>query len=101
MKTLAERLTHVREATGLRQQDLADFAGCSPAQIGHLCTGFRTDPATSYLTGIARRLRIDLDWLADGQGEAPTAAHLHDVGAEIRAAQSVAENVAPTAPEAA
>jgi transcriptional regulator with XRE-family HTH domain len=84
MDTLSKRLSHVRDASGLRHQDLASLARCSVAQIGHLCTGLRDDPATSYLDGIAAGLDIDLDWLAGGRGEEPTADHLRAVGERFR-----------------
>ena len=62
------------------------MAGCSVAQVGHLCTGLRDDPATSYLNGIAATLGIDLDWLAGGRGDVPTEDELRTAGEKYRAA---------------
>ena len=84
METLSKRLCHVRDASGLRHQDLAALARCSVAQIGHLCTGLRDDPATSYLDGIAAGLDVDLDWLAGGRGEEPSVEHLRAAGERYR-----------------
>ena len=85
METLSKRLCHVRDASGLRHQDLAALARCSVAQIGHLCTGLRDDPATSYLDGIAATLGVDLDWLAGGRGDVPTEETLRTAGERYRA----------------
>lgn len=84
MDTLAERIAWIRDGSGLRRDELARAADCSPAQIGHLLSGFRTDPAASQLDGLARELGVDLDWIAGGRGEPPTVAALRAAGIAFR-----------------
>ena len=84
MDTLSLRMKHIRDASGLRHEDLAALAGCSTALISHMVTGIRTDPAASYLDGIATALGLDLAWLVGGRGDAPDAEHLAAAGARIR-----------------
>lgn len=84
MDTLSLRIKHIRDASGLRHEDLAALAGCSTALISHMVTGIRTDPAASYLDGIATALGLDLAWLVGGRGDAPSVEHLAAAGARIR-----------------
>ena len=69
---LSDRMRRLREVSGARYEDIAVVAGCSTAQIGHLCTGFRDDPAVSTLVNLSRAFRVDLLWLITGEGVVPS-----------------------------
>lgn len=66
MRTLAERLAHVRTECGITQAALARAAGVNQSVIGGLETGYRKTSA--YIPVIAAVLGVSALWLAEGRG---------------------------------
>lgn len=64
--TIAERCVWARNRLGLSQKELAHLAGVSPGLVGNLETG--RGQTVRRLTALARVLRVDPVWLAEGTG---------------------------------
>lgn len=67
MKKISDRLTHARAFRGFTQGTLAAAAGVSQGTIGNIESGSREGKQS--LPAIAKALKINHDWLANGEGE--------------------------------
>lgn len=83
--TIAERCVWARHRLGLSQKELADLAGVSYGLVGNLETG--RGRTVRRVTALARALRVDPDWLAEGIGASP-AAHPGDWLAQLQASEA-------------
>lgn len=71
--SLPARLRWARETAGLSKRALSDLAGLDPSHVRLIESGDRLDPRVDTLGGIARVLGTTVDWLAFGNGAAPSA----------------------------
>ena len=62
---ISERLKEAREASGLKQQELATAAGVSQGTIANIESGFRKNPRE--LLAIAKALNVHAEWLKSGK----------------------------------
>lgn len=62
-------------------ENVAREAGCSASLVGHLVTGFRTNPSLDTVAKIAAAFEVEPAWLATGTGRGPSVSHLRDVAA--------------------
>lgn len=67
VKTIAERLTHAREAQGMTQEAVAKAAGVSQGTIGNIESGLRENPRE--LLAIAAAVGVSPQWLKTGRGQ--------------------------------
>jgi len=95
--SLSQRMRRLLKGTGATYATVADAAGCSPAQIGHLTKGIRSNPTLDHLTGIADFFGVEVQWLATGKGKPPTAEQLRAVAAR----RKITRRGRPTSAEAA
>jgi len=72
MSTLAERLKWAREAAGLTARKLDRLANLTAGHTTAIEAGRRADPSMSTVTALADALRVPLEWLASGDGTAPS-----------------------------
>lgn len=63
-----ERVTLFRKDKKLSQQELADAIGVSRGYIGDIERN-RSEPSSNFLTLLASKLNISVDWLLTGEGE--------------------------------
>lgn len=80
--SLSQRISRLVKTTGATYAALGEAVGYSPAQIGHLVTGKRTNPSVNHLTALADYFGVDFLWLAHGKGRGPTNAHLRGIAAK-------------------
>ncbi len=73
MKTYAERLKYLIELRGTNQSDLARAIGVSPQSIQYLC---KDGKRSVHSAKIAKFLKINVDWLTEGEGEMDLTNHL-------------------------
>ena len=78
MQTMAQRLTHLREMGGLSRFELHVLAKISRGFPGHIETGRVQDVGVAVLGRIADVFGVSIDWLARGDGKAPTARSVAD-----------------------
>lgn len=69
MKTLAEKVTELRQKKGWTQGELAAAVGVSQGSIGNIESGIRTNPRAATVLGIAKALGVSAQWLQSGDGE--------------------------------
>jgi transcriptional regulator with XRE-family HTH domain len=72
-KTLAERVAHGRGIKGWSARALSAKAGLSPAAVGLIESGQRTNVESKTLSGLAAALGVGSDWLLAGTGDGPVA----------------------------
>lgn len=72
METAAQRLKFARKLRGLNQVQLAGKAGVATGTVGNIEAGTRGIQGSALK--LAKALAVDPNWLADGEGEAPTPA---------------------------
>lgn len=77
--SLSQRMRRLMKATGATYAAIGEAVDYSPAQIGHLVTGKRTNPSLNHLTAIAEFFGVDFMWLAQGKGRGPTNDHLRAI----------------------
>jgi transcriptional regulator with XRE-family HTH domain len=63
-----ERVILFRKDKKLSQQELADIIGVSRGYIGDIERN-RSEPSSNFLTLLASKLNISVDWLLTGEGE--------------------------------
>jgi transcriptional regulator with XRE-family HTH domain len=74
MKTLGQRLEWARKVAKLSQRGLARRAGLgSQRHVGLIESGERDNPELKTLQKVADTLGVSIGWLANGEGERPTA----------------------------
>lgn len=86
MNTLGSRLSERRNAAGLERSELGELAGLSPALVGMIERGDRTNIAATTATSLARVLGTRAEYLVDGEGDPPTDADVREAVARARAA---------------
>jgi phage repressor protein C with HTH and peptisase S24 domain len=69
MRSIGERLRHVRKLRGLNQDQLATMAGIKQPSVSELETGETKEPMASTLISLSAALRVRYEWLAHGQGD--------------------------------
>lgn len=72
MSTLGSRLSERRIAAGLERPELGELAGLSPALVGMIERGDRTNIAATTATSLARVLGTTAEYLVDGVGDPPS-----------------------------
>ena len=72
MQTMAQRLAHLREMGGVSRLELHVLAKISRGFPGHIETGRVQDVGVTVLGRIADVFGVTIDWLARGDGKAPT-----------------------------
>lgn len=70
MSTLAERLQLAMNESSISQQRLANTVGVSQQSIGKIIRGETAEP--KKIIEIANALNVDVQWLKNGTGEAPS-----------------------------
>ncbi len=103
MSTIGSRLTERRIAAGLERPELGELAGLSPALVGMIERGDRTNIAATTATSLARVLGTTAEYLVDGVGAPPSDAEVYAAVARARSAvRPVADELdvarAPTLP---
>lgn len=68
---LAMRLQRTRTLGGISSRELSDLCGFSPTLIGQLERGDTADLVTARAAKVAHVLGVELDWLINGEGQAP------------------------------
>ena len=66
MKTIAERVKHLRLKKGLTQAELDKIADLSSGHVGAIERGRREAPNTTTMLKLARALSVDVGWLIWG-----------------------------------
>lgn len=69
MDTPAKRLRHARKLRGMNQVQLALAAGVSTGTVGNIESGTRGIQGSALK--LAKALKVDPNWLATGEGDAP------------------------------
>lgn len=69
--TFAERLKHARDRRGLTQRALSEAAGMKPSYVAQAEVGGIEKPSHQAMLGLAKGLRVPLEWLFDGSGPEP------------------------------
>jgi len=77
-ETLAERIKRSREEAGLTQEQLAAACGITSAAIGLVEIGDTKTLKSAHLFKMARALRKNPEWLANGSGFETHAQHTLD-----------------------
>lgn len=73
---LGTRLLAARREAGVSRADLARAAGLHPVHIRKIELGERPNLSLATASSLAHALGADLEWLANGEGSAPTAEHV-------------------------
>lgn len=68
MNTLGERLNYARKKSGFTQDSLAESIGVSRGVIFNLEKN-KTEPQAIVINAICQTLKINKDWLMNGNGE--------------------------------
>lgn len=90
MKTLAEKVAHLRTAKGWTQGELAAAVGVTQGSIGNIESGIRENPRAATILGIAKVFGVSPQWLSTGEGPMHTGAGVEAIhsntvqGPEIR-----------------
>lgn len=66
---LSERFERLKVAFKLNNGDLARIAGVSNQAIGDIVNGVTDNPKVGLLVKISTGLKVNLNWLATGEGE--------------------------------
>jgi DNA-binding XRE family transcriptional regulator len=61
--TVGSRVRKLREDLGLKQKDLADAVGVAPHTLWRIEAGQHANPRARVLQGLARELRVSVDFL--------------------------------------
>lgn len=69
-KNLSERLRFALKVLGISQTELAKRIDVKPQVIQYLCSG--NSKKTKFMFDIAEALKIDVAWLATGNGKSPS-----------------------------
>lgn len=93
MESIAQRLRHVREASGLGTKVLSETCGLSGSHVRMIEQGDVTSPDLRTLERIAATTGVPVSWLAFGQGECPAA---EVIRAAVEAARAPVESLTPT-----
>ena len=68
MKTIGERIKHIRKSAGLTQQKFADTIGLKQNTVATFEMG-KTSPSDRTIADICREFGVDRVWLETGAGE--------------------------------
>ena len=71
MRTLAERIKHLRRISCLKGQEFADLINVSKAYISQLEKGVRTNLNDDKIATLSRYFSVNSDWIKDGVGPPP------------------------------
>jgi transcriptional regulator with XRE-family HTH domain len=71
-KTLAARLKMARKLKGFTKSGLDARAGLTRGHTRQIEAGLKPNPEAGTASKLARALEIDLAWLIDGVGSAPS-----------------------------
>jgi transcriptional regulator with XRE-family HTH domain len=91
---LRARLTAARELGGLSCRSLSLLIGAAPLTVRNIESGHVDTPSADTLAAIAEALGVPLDWLAIGEGPAPTSESVLAAVAARRARAAAAETAA-------
>jgi transcriptional regulator with XRE-family HTH domain len=69
---LAVRIAALRKAADISQNALSLAVGGSHALVSHIEEGRTREPGVGFIVKIARALGTSVEFLVDGEGEAPT-----------------------------
>ena len=72
MATLSERVGLLVKYSGLKQRQLSELAGLSPAVVGQWCRGRARSPDSGALAKLTGATGCSLQWLLLGTAPAPT-----------------------------
>ena len=86
METIGSRLCGRRTAAGLERSELGELAGLSPALVGMIERGDRTNITAATAVSLARVLGTTAEFLVAGEGSPPSAVEVAAAGARARAA---------------
>jgi len=73
LSNVGERLRHARQLAGISARRLDGLAGTTPGHVSLLESGTRLNLETRTAAKFTCALGISLDWLVNGEGEAPSA----------------------------
>ena len=68
MKTIGERIKHIRKSAGLTQQKFADTIGLKQNTVATFEMG-KTSPSDRTIADICREFNVNRQWLETGIGE--------------------------------
>ena len=69
---VAERIRQTRLLAGISARELARLAGLQPSHASLIESGTVANVRVDTLAALARALGCSLDWLVNGDGDAPT-----------------------------
>jgi len=78
MKTVGERIRHVRKSLDLTQEDLSDKLGVTSSHISGIERS-RHKPSHQFITGFCNIFGIDKKWLAEGGDLSANGVSLHNI----------------------
>lgn len=79
-----DRIQDLRSQTALTADELGELAELSGSGVRFIEIGKRVDPRLNSIRSIARVFRVSLDWLIEGEGDAPTEASLRAAVGQAR-----------------
>jgi len=65
--TFAQRILQSREKAGLSRRQVADAIGISTISVGYWERGENRSVKSAHLFKLARLLKVDAEWLANGE----------------------------------
>ena len=68
METIANRLSQLLSALGIRQTQLANDLGITASSVSTMISG-KSHPSSQTITAICRIYRVSEQWLRTGEGE--------------------------------
>lgn len=68
MKTIGERIKHIRKSAGLTQQKFADTIGLKQNTVATFEMG-KTSPSDRTIADICREFNVNREWLETGAGK--------------------------------
>ncbi len=89
METIGSRLCERRVAAGLERSELSELAGLSPALVGMIERGDRTNITAATAVSLARVLGTTAEYLVAGEGAPPSVSEVQAAVARARAARPV------------
>lgn len=87
-ESLSVRLRELRQIAEITQREADRLAGIHRGHVWQLEDGGRDNPTTHTLLALARLYGTSLDWLATGEGTAPTPSEVRAAVARARGPRS-------------
>jgi transcriptional regulator with XRE-family HTH domain len=85
MDSLAARLGHLLEVSGLTYQDADDLAGLTRGHVGQIVRGTKPSPSGVTAVALALVFGATAEWLVAGRGQAPSQRRVREAVVRARA----------------